>query len=289
MDFKINKFERFIIKNRKLLVIITACIFIFAMTSCAIMLIPYGSTILLVLYWLIIQLFVVVILKKSNQILEIRNKYLQPEKALDATNQLIATTNKKDFQNVAVFLNNRVAFLIDMGEFEQAENEILMFLQKFENKRLLPSTYIAIHTNLATIALEKKDFNAYEEQFKIICRNASETKNKRRKRQIHHMIVSLQQHAEAVVANETCDFGDYVTRVWAINHYDPLKNKNLTDEQTLPYSYLVAYENLFIFTQNTGDTERAKTYAQQIINIANEQFYIYRKAKEYLENGNSSN
>ena len=289
MDFKINKIEKFIIKNRKLLVIITACIFIFAMTLCAIMLIPYGSTILLVLYWLIIQLFVVVILKKSNQVLEIRNKHLQPEKALDATNQLIATTNEKDFQNVAVFLNNRVAFLMDMGEFELAENEIRAFWLKFGNKKLLPNTYVAIHSNMAAIALEKKDFKSYEEQFKTICQYESQVKNKRMKRQIHHMIVSLQQYAEAIVANETCDFGDYVTRIWATNHYDPLKNKNLTDEQTLPYSYLVAYENLFIFTQNTGDTERAKTYAQQIINIANEQFYIYRKAKEYLENGNSSN
>ena len=289
MDFKINKIEKFIIKNRKLLVIITACIFIFAMTLCAIMLIPYGSTILLVLYWLIIQLFVVVILKKSNQVLEIRNKHLQPEKALDATNQLIATTNEKDFQNVAVFLNNRVAFLMDMGEFELAENEIRAFWLKFGNKKLLPNTYVAIHSNMAAIALEKKDFKSYEEQFRTICQYESQVKNKRMKRQIHHMIVSLQQYAEAIVANETCDFGDYVTRIWATNHYDPLKNKNLTDEQTLPYSYLVAYENLFIFTQNTGDTERAKTYAQQIINIANEQFYIYRKAKEYLENGNSSN
>ena len=289
MNFKINAIERFVIKNRKLLVIITACIFILLMILSAIMIIPYGSTTLLIIYWLIIQLFAVVIWKKSNQALAIRNKHLQLEKALEATNMLIEAINKKDFQNAAVFLNNRIAYLMDMGKFEQAENEAFIFFQKFENKRLLPTTRLAIHSNLATVALEKKDFKSYEEQFRIICQYEGEVKNKRMKRQIHHMIVSLQQHAEAVVANETCDFGDYVTRVWATNHYDPLKNKNLTDEQTLPYSYLVAYENLFIFTQNTGDTERAKTYAQQIINIANEQFYIYRKAKEYLENGNSSN
>lgn len=289
MDFKINKFEKFIIRNRKALVIVTASVFYFIMILCAIMFIPLSPAPLLLLFLLFMQLFVVVMLKKSNQVLALRNKHLQPEKALDATNQLISATNKKDFQNVAVFLNNRIAFLMDMGEFEKAENEICMFWQRFENKKLLISTRIAIHTNMAAIALEKKDFKAYEEQFRVVCQNESEVKNKRMKRQIQHMIVSLQQHAEAIVANENSDFGDYVTRVWATNHYDPIRNKNLSDEQTPPYSYLVAYENLFIFTQNKGDTEKAKTYAQQIVNQANEQFYIYRRAKEYLENGNSSN
>ena len=103
-----------------------------------------------------------------------------------------------------------------------------------------------------------------------------------------HTIISLTQYAEAVVANENSNFEEYATRVWQLNHYEPIKDKNLTDEQMNAYSYLVAYENLFIFTQNQGDTEKAMFYAQQIVNLANEQFYIYRKAKEYLENADRS-
>lgn len=289
MDFGLNEIEKFIIKHRIPLIIVTACIFILGIILSAMMFILLGPPLLVGIFCLVSQIYVFVIIKKLNQALAIRNNQLQPEKALDATNQLIEAIGEKDFQNMAVLLNNRIAFLMDMGEFEKAENEIRMFWQRFENKKLLITTRIAIHTNMAAIALEKKNFKAYEEQFGIVCQNESEVKNKRMKRQIQHMIVSLQQHAEAVVANENSDFGDYVTRVWATNHYEPIRNQNLSDEQTPPYSYLVAYENLFIFTQNIGDTEKAKTYAQQIVNMANEQFYIYRRAKEYIENGNSSN
>ena len=81
---------------------------------------------------------------------------------------------------------------------------------------------------------------------------------KRIKRQMKYAIISLTQYAEAVVANENSKFEDYAVRVWATNHYEPTRNKNLTDEQTPPYSYLVAYENLFTFTQNKGDVEKAK-------------------------------
>ena len=190
---------------------------------------------------------------------------------------------------MAVLLNNRAAFLINMGEFEQAENEIRMFWQKYGNKKLANHTRVAIHTNMAVIALYKKDFKSYEEQFRIICEYENKKAKKPIKRQIKHAIISLTQYAEAVVANENSNFEEYATRVWQTNHYEPTRDKYLTDKQVLPYSYIVVYKNLFTFAQNTGDTEKAKTYAQQIVNIGNEQFYIYRKAKEYLENADRSN
>ncbi len=289
MEFKLNRLEKFIIRHKVSIIRITGLIYIIGMIISAILLVPLGAPLLLVLFFLTLQIYLFVIVKKSNQTLIIRNIHLQPEKALNATNQLIDITSEKNIQDMAVFLNNRVAFLMNMGEFEQAENEIRMFWQKFANKKLANQTRIVIHINMATIALEKKDFKSYEEQFRIICEYEKKKANKRIKREIKHFIISLTQYAEAVVANENSNFEDYAVRVWQTNHYDPTKDKNLTDEQMQAYSYLVAYENLFTFTKNQGNVEKAKTYAQQIVNIANEQFYIYRKAKEYLENGNSSN
>ncbi len=289
MEFKLNSFEKFIIRHRIPIIRITGLIYIIGMIVSAIMLVPLGAPLLLVFFFLTIQFYMFVILKKSNQPLVLRNNHLRPEKALDATNQLIEITREKDFQTMAILLNNRVAFLINMGEFEQAENEIRVFWQRYGNKKLAKHTRVAIHTNMGIIALKKRDFKSYEEQFRIICEYENKKVNKRLKRQMKHTIISLTQYAEAVIANENSNFEDYAVRVWATNHYEPTRNKNLTDEQTPPYSYLVAYENLFIFTQNKGDVEKAKTYAQQIVNIANEQFYIYRKAKEYLENANRRN
>lgn len=289
MDFKLNGFEKFMIRYRIPIIRITGLIYIIGMIISAILLIPFGAPLLLAFFFLTLQVYMFVILKKINQPLVIRNKHLQPEKALDATNQLIETTSEKNIQDMAVLLNNRAAFLINMGEFEQAECEIRMFWQKYGNKKLANHIRVAIHTNMATIALEKKDFKSYEEQFRIICEYENKKAKKLIKRQMKHSIISLTQSAEAVIANENSNFEEYATRVWQTNQYDPLRDRNLTGEQVLPYSYLNVYENLFIFTHNQGDVEKAKNYAQQIVNIGNEQFYIYRKAKEYLENGNSSN
>lgn len=289
MEFKLNSFEKFIIRYKNPIIRITGLIYIIGMIISAIMLVPLGAPLLLVLFFLTTLFYLFVVIKKSNQPLALRNNYLQVKKALAATNQLIEITREKDFQEMAVLLNNRVAFLICMGEFEQAENEIRMFWQKYGNKKLANYIHIAIHTNMGIIALEKRDFKSYEEQFNIICQYEKKKANKRLKRQMSHTIISLTQYAEAVVANENSNFEEYATRVWQTNHYEPIKDKNLTDEQMNAYSYLVAYENLFIFTQNQGDTEKAIFYAQQIVNLANEQFYIYRKAKEYLENADRSN
>lgn len=289
MDFKLNGFEKFIIKYRIPIIRITGLIYIIGMIISSILLIPFGAPLLLVFFFFTLQVYLFVILKKINQPLIIRNKHLQPEKALDATNQLIETTSEKNIQDMAVLLNNRAAFLINMGEFEQAENEIRMFWQKYGNKKLANHIRVAIHTNMAVIALKKRDFKSYEEQFRIICEYENKKAKKQIKRQMQHAIISLTQYAEAVVASENSNFEDYAVRVWQTNHYEPTRDKNLTDEQMPAYSYLVAYKNLFTFTKNQGDDEKAKTYAQQILNISNEQFYIYHKAKEYLENGNSSN
>lgn len=289
MEFKLNGFEKFIIKHRIAIIRVTGLLSIIGIIISEVMSVSFGALLSFVVLLLIVQLYTAIILKKSKESLALRNKYLQPVKALEATNQLIETTGEKDFQNKAVFLNNRIAFLISLGELEQAENEIHLFWQYFQKKKLTASTNMCIHTNMATIALRKKDFKSYEEQFRIIQDYGNKKLNKRLKRQMQHMVVNLTQYAEATVANENSNFDEYSARVWQTMHFEPVKEKFLTDEQVEPYSYLYAYERFFIFAQNKGDIEKAKTYAQQILNIGNEQFYIYRKAKEYLENENSSN
>ena len=289
MDFKINKIEKFLIKYKSSLIIIIAIIFVVGMFTLTFNNIPFVAPISFIFYFILTRAIASVAIIKNNKILKIRNTELELNKALNATNQLIDVTNPKDFQSLALFYNNRIAYLIGMGEFEKAENEICVFWQKFNTKKVSPLTLIAIHTNMASIALEKRDFKTYEEQFQLICAYHSQNTNKVIKRYSKYAITNLQQSAEAIVANENSNFDEYSARVWHSIHLEPMKQKILTDEQVQPYSYLQAYENFFIFNQNKGDTEKAKTYAQQIINIANEQFYIYRKAKEYLENGNSSN
>ena len=151
MEFKLNSFEKFIIRYRIPIIRITGLIYIIGMLVSAIMLVPLGAPLLLVFFFLTIQFYLFVILKKSNQPLVFRNNHLRPEKALDATNQLIEITREKDFQTMAVLMNNRVAFLINMGEFEQAENEIRVFWQRYGNNKLAHHTRVAIHTNMGII------------------------------------------------------------------------------------------------------------------------------------------
>lgn len=289
MEFKLNSFERFVIKYKSPIIIIIAIVFVIGMFILALNDAPFIAPLSFVLYFILTRLIVSIAIIKNNKILKIRNTQLDLNTALNATTQLIDITNSKDFQSLALFCNNRIAYLIEMGEFEKAENEIKFFWQSFNTKKVSPLTLVAIHTNMASLALEKRDFEAYEEQFGLVCDYHNKSTNKIVKRHSKHSIINLQQLAEAIVANENSNFEEYSARVLQAIHFEPIKEKVLTDEQIPPHSHLQAYEKLFIFTQSIGDTEKAKAQAQQIINIANEQFYIYRKAKEYIENENRSN
>lgn len=289
MKFKLNGLEKFLIRHKFPIIIITACIFLIVVYSLVFNGLILVALISIPIYWLVSRLLVNVSMIKNNQILKIRNSHLDLNEALNATNQLIDIINIKDFQSLAVLCNNRIAFLIEMGEFQKAESEIRIFWQSFNIKKILSPTLVAIHTNMAAIALEKRDLKTYEEQFRLVCHYNQKITNKVMKRHSDFAISNLTQNAESVVANENSNAESYTARVWQTTRTDSLKGKILSDDEITPHSYLTVYEKLFNFSKNKGDLEKTKAYAEHIVNIANEQFYIYRKAKEYLENANRSN
>ena len=142
---------------------------------------------------------------------------------------------------------------------------------------------------MANIALEKGDRDLFESEMQIVYNYG---KNPAMvgvfKHSYNHLVKDRQLGVEAYDATPNSNAQDFETRVFEYLNTNPLNGKPLKKAPKPMYS-LMAYNHLFMFYKNQNNVEKATYYAQQVVNIGNEQLFDYRRAKEYLENENSSN
>lgn len=291
--FKLNKFEKFVIRHYSAMVvayfvIITALMVINDIFEGMFFTIPF----LLMIVAYFGGLFVITIpSRKIKQINEFSNVALDINHALDACNQIIEATNQKSTKFLPSYCIYRIICLINIGDFDRAENQIRLFWQHFNLKKVVASDLATTHILMANIALEKGNIQLFNEEMRIVNEYRSNSKLFGIfKRLYNYNLTDITLYAEAYFANENSNAQDFEARVFAHMSLDETTGKKRKkNKMPSPMVYFSAYNRLFIFYKNQGDSVKATYYAQQLVNIGNEQLSDYRKAKEYLENENSSN
>ena len=290
MKFKLNGFEKFIIGHKTLTKMLLLAVY-FVLVFIAIVS-EFSSSFVTLYFILFIFLGICINVYpniKGNQLLKIHNEDMDMISFLDGTNQMIVALNPKDIPFVSQFCNNRITALYNIGEYDIAENEIRMFWQSFDLRKVPVPTLVSTHISMAMHAISNHDEKAYNEQMRIIEHYRQRSQKKILVRNgIDYAIRNLQFYADAKMVTKNVEIPYYEENVLAHLKTNPINNKPRKKDPSKLETFS-AYCKLFIYYKNTENTSKATYYAQQLINIGNEQLAAYRKAKEYLENGNSSN
>ncbi len=289
MKFKLNRIEKFLIRYYKpmffsyFIILVLASLFFGFMGWSTIGRI-FNTVLLIFMFYVIF-----VPMSKAKQIQQLNDVGFDVLSMIDACNQIIDAYNPKDTAHLSSFCLFRIIGLINLGDFDRAEQELKSFWQYFNLKKIHPSDLAQTHSLMANIALEKGDIKLFEDEMRIVYEYGNKPAIVGALRHSYNYNVKdMELLSEAYYANRNTYAQDYEHRVFEHMNTNPLTGKSLK-KKPKPMYYLMACSKLFIFFKNTGNAQKATYYAQQILSIGNEQLNDYRKAKEYLENGNSSN
>lgn len=287
MKFKLNPIEKFVIANNKLLKIVVMVLYFLALclrNDNAIV----GTVATLITFFGLFYIFMLPTLK-NYQLAKLNDIDLNIYHVLNGMTDLLTITDPKDLQSITGYFVGRIVALINIGDFDTAEQEIKIFWQKYDLKKVNLLYLVQTHAMMANIALEKGDRNLFDSEMQIVYNYG---KNPAMvgvfKHSYNHLVKDRQLGVEAYDATPNSNAQDFETRVFEYLNTNPLNGKPLKKSPKPMYS-LMAYNHLFIFYKNQNNIKKATYYAQQVVNIGNEQLYDYRRAKEYLENENRSN
>lgn len=241
------------------------------------------------LLFALVSLAICVPVYKTKKIAELNDVAFDMYAMLDACNQMIETCNPKDTVRISSFCLLRITGLINIGDFDRAEQELKSYWQCFNLRKIHPSDIVQSHISMANIALEKENPTLFNNEMRIVYEYGNNSTIVGPLRHTYnHSVKNIQLLAEAYCADKNSNAQDYERRVFESLNTNVLNGKPLK-KPPQPMHNLMAMNQLFLFYKNQGDVNKATYYAQQIMYIGNEQLSDYRRAKEYLENENRSN
>lgn len=284
-NFKLNAFEKFVIRNKKVLYIFILIAFfvsviIFSHLK-AIVTVP-TDTFILAVPTLVIFLYIELLPIIKNA--KITNAYrnLNIDLSLDGAIRLADASNPRDFEFSPTFHSNKAIYLICAGKFGEAEEELKLIFQTFDSKKLSPSVLFDIHVNYALIKIQSGDENAFHEQLKIVEGYYEKIKRKA------SMYIS-KDTLESLILTGEANFSAY-SENFEQKVLDHIKFFGGKEKKKIDLcDYFFGYSLLFTYFARFENTEKAVYYANEIIKIGNDSLFEYRKAKEYLENANKCN
>lgn len=281
--FKINKLDMFAItKPTAFKVVSTTICFLLAFL---VIITSYSTTIdsdtitcfVILILVAIMFLFFPKLAVNSKIVLSVQpQEELQNGEALRRTDYLLSIINptfKKEIQQLCA---NRIAYLINLGYFQQAKEENELFLQHFGTET---STLIS-----AVFFYNKAILNLYEENFeeyKIDIKKAYEFKDSTKGLDKINLINKIDNNPHFVNSFFSDD----------PNFETVVLNDMKLAERVGKNAVFSRYLAIFNYYKRHDNKEKAIQYANTLIQVANGNLELYdcRVAKEYLENGNSSN
>ncbi len=293
MKFKLSKIEEFFYRYRTLL----AVLLLLCIVATAVM---YNllNKIILHQLWIFLPLFIFEILyivvnaslnAKLKKLVDISDKHLDINAFLEGVNYLIGIIRPKDIPSMSSFCMSRISSLINIGDYDRAEYELNCFKQTFNQKKLEGAINIMIYTCSAEIALYKNDVEKYKEQMLIaqtlLNSYAGPKLSLYRMKNLYNNAILF---ADAMLNYENIDEQQYVASCLATLQISPATGKQRKNEPAT-IEYISVYYKLFLFFKNRNNKEKAISYANLILNMANMQLADYREAKEFIDNENSSN
>ncbi len=281
--FKINKLEMFAITKPNIfnlaftviflslafLVIITSLLTSIDFDSIA----CFASLIFAaIMFWFYPKLVV-----NSKIVLSVQpQEELQNGEALRRTDYLLSVINPKFKKEIQQLCANRIAYLINLGYFQQAKKENELFRQHFdiETNPLISSVFFY---NNATLNLYEENFDEYE----INIKKAYEFKSAAKGLAKITLINMIDNNTHFVNSFFTDD----------PNFETIVLNDMKLAERIGKSAVFSRYFAIFNYYKRQNNKEKAIQYASTLIQVANGNFELYdcRVAKEYIENEYSSN
>lgn len=284
-SFKLNAFEKFVIRYKKLFIaLLFLAFFVWQITFSLIeeyVTVPAGTFIHSLLLSLLF-LYIYFMPEFKNFRANKAYKNLDLGLVLDGACKLAEVSSPKDVVISSTIRNNKAAYLIEAGRFSEAESELKLFFHIFDTRKLRPLMLFTVHINFAILRIYNGDENAFREQLKIIEGYYDKIKRKASMYISKDTLNSLYLTAEAHFNPYSEDFEQRVLD--DIKFFGDKEKKKID-----PCDYFFGYSLLFTYFARFENTEKAVYYANEIVKIGNDSFYEYRKAKEYIENANKCN
>lgn len=286
--FKLNAFEKFVIRHKKLTVILSFVAT--TVTTSIISIIKGGVTVPTDTFfpsvpWMAVILYAFFLPIYINQKAVQAFHNLEIDYALDGICKLADAANPKDILVAPLYHNNKAYFLMVTGKNEEALEEMKSFFRIFDTRKLSSVILLMIHANYALLKIRENDEKGYNEQLKIVQGYYDKVRKTKLNPDIRNADLALTELLNASAAHFEPYSEDFEQKIlYQIEFFGGKRKKKIT-----PYDYLSAYSLLFDYFVRFENTEKALYYAHKITEIGNSGFLAYRIAKEYLENADKCN
>lgn len=271
----LSKPERFLIKNRRSVLIVLILLSLVVFTAMSIL---FHDVFILYFfataYGLIVGFVETLAAIKFNKL---TRNFL---KTLDATTTARGVQELMDLSGTKYiyypyFVNNLITSLICLGEFQRVEELCRSFFQSYNLKRVNPYIQFTMYVNFADVKVMLNEKGGYETQLA----NAIQAYKKVKSKKSELVLKLLMLQGDAV-------FGEYK------ENFEQSFTNSLPRSKKLLGTPAVSYDictRMFTYFKRFDKKEKAEYYAKEILKLGNDQLYTYRLAKEYLENANKGN
>ena len=279
-SFKVSKLDIFLISHKTA---VTVLLFVFAVFSPIVYhIFDFGPALIPFALWILIYFYTEMLF--SQKVMAAERPYtksLDVEESLQRVSHFLNLLPTKCKKERLALLSDRVALLIILGKFDKAKDAIDI-LKTAHNIGEYPQIAAIVHMNEANMAAYLGNENEMKENFGIAENYIQKLRpfDLLAKKRLSSEIQRLSLFAKANFSVES-DYEEKVISFAKIN--DPKASGSLA-----PYQLFGPYFAIFTSYKN-NNSEKAKEYANNLIEITNEQLYAYRIAKEYLSDGDESN
>ncbi len=278
--FKISKLDIFLISHKPA---ITVLLFIFAVLSPLVYRVfNFTPALTPFAVWILFYFYTEMLF--SQKVMAAEKPYIKSldvEETLNRISQFLNLLPSKSRKERLALLSDRVVFLIILGRFDKAKDtiEILKTAHKISD---FPQIAAIIHMNEAGMAADLEDEAEMKKNFKIAENYIGKLKpfdfiTKKR-------LTSELTRISLFSQGNFTDDNDYEQKVISYAKLDDSK----VSGSLAPYQLFGPYFAIFNSYKRTNQ-EKAKEYANKIVDAVNPQLYAYKVAKEYLTNGDESN
>lgn len=268
---KISKFERFCIRYQTIIDILLYAVVVFGFSVSD----RFSVKVTVVIVGIAFACFFSLVQSRPHiTATKLCNDELDPKSAVRLTEEFLKIRQRDNLYEKQQIYNDLFGYCISLGDTEKV---IDLYTEiKRKNKEIEKSYDLELRLFLCTAYLNRGEKYLYDKEMNEIQIILSESKTARYLSGDRFKEVKLLE--EALYGNNDPRFEENVWNfLYNVNSKGKIRNKKPSDIQKIS-----AYGMLFNFYKLNGNSEKATEYANRISEIGNEQFIVFRNAKEYL-------
>lgn len=274
----ISKFERFCIRHQTIMNILLYAVAAFSFSVSN----RFSVKAAVVIVCVAIGVFFSLVQSRPHiTATKLCNDNLDPKSAVSLTEEFLKIRQRDNLYEKQQIYNDLFKYYNSLGDTEKV---IALYTEiQRENKKIEKSYDLQLRLFLCTAYLNRGEKDLYDKEISKIQIQLAESKTARYLLEDEFKEVKLLE--EALYGNNDLKFEESVFNfLYKIKPNGKITNKRPSDIQKI-----FAYGLLFRFYKLNGNSEKATEYARKTAEIGNEQFIVYRNAKEYLENADKCN